>query len=105
MLWPMALLVVVGVVSAPLLVRRVLRGEAVSPARWRSPGVELILLCWAAFIYEGADLVEFMNYADSSSMGTWHAGAWRVLSVQGGMSLAALVVTVWTALCAAIGLG
>jgi hypothetical protein len=105
MFWPMALLVVVGVVSAPLLVRRVLRGQAVSPARWRSPGVELILLCWAAFIYEGADLMEFMNYAGTSSMGTWHAGAGVVLSGRGVMSLAALFVTVWTALCAAIGLG
>ena len=60
--WPALLLMVVGLVSAPLLVRRALREQAVSPARWRSPGVELIMLCWLAFGVDTATGLEAIRY-------------------------------------------
>lgn len=100
---PALLLMVVGLVSAPLLVRRVLRGEAVSLARWRSPGVELILLCWVSFAYEGAEKINSLIGAQISDLATWQATTVHVLGGRAMMSVAALSVTVWMALCAAMG--
>ena len=100
---PALLLMVVGLVSAPLLVRRVLRGEAVSPARWRSPGVELILLCWLSFVVEGAEEIDSLIGAQISDLAMWQATTVHVLGGRAMMSVAALSVTVWMALCAAMG--
>ncbi len=101
--WSALALVVVGVVSAPLLVRRSLRGEAVSPARWRSPGVELILLCWLNCVYTSVGGVELLGYACGFRLGMARLVIELALHNVQLLSLVALVVTLWTTLCVAIG--
>ena len=101
--WSALALVVVGVVSAPMLVRRSLRGEAVSPARWRSPGGELIMLCWLNCVYTGVGGVELLGYACGFRLGMARLVIELALHNAQLLSLVALVVTLWTTLCVAIG--
>ena len=102
-LWPALLLMVVGLVSAPLLVRRGLRGQAVSPTRWRSPGVELIMLCWLAFGVDTVAGLEAIRYTCGARPWAAKTLTYFILNNVQLLSLAALFVTLWTTLCVAIG--
>jgi hypothetical protein len=99
----MLLLIAVGVLAAPLLVRRALRGDAISPARWRSPGVELLFLAWVLLIEDSVFTFENFGGVHGDARLVAHQHTHALLSRAATLSLLMMSVTVWTALCAAIG--
>jgi hypothetical protein len=97
------LLMGVAVLAAPLLVRRALRGDAISPARWRSPGVELLFLAWALLIEDSVFSFENFGGVHRDARRVAHEHTHALLSRAATLSLWMMSVTLWTALCAAIG--
>ena len=97
------LLMGVAVLAAPLLVRRALRGDAISPARWRSPGVELLLLAWVLLIEDSVFSFENFGGVHGDARRVAHQHTHALLSRAATLSLLMMSVTLWTALCAAVG--